>query len=267
MPRRIQLLAALVTTLLVSNLASATIVRVETAMGSFDVNLYDRGTPATVANFLAYVNSRAYNNSVVHRLAIGFVAQGGGYTYQGNSTLGNVAQNAAVTNEPVYSNVRGTIAMAKLGGNANSATSQWFVNLGNNSANLDTQNGGFTVFGQVIGNGMAVLDAINALPTFQISTAIDSIPLRNYTAANAAAGLPITDQHLVIATSVVVLDSSADSAASLTKPLNTLINPTPVPPTPAPQGSGGGGAISIVSLLLLLGALKTRLRRGVVGAT
>jgi peptidyl-prolyl cis-trans isomerase A (cyclophilin A) len=267
MSRRIPLLAALVTTLLVSSLASATIVRFETAMGSFDVNLYDRGTPATVANFLAYVNSGAYRNTIVHRSVQGFVVQGGGFTYQGTPALGNVTQNAAVTNEPVYSNVRGTIAMAKLGNSPNSATNQWFINVGNNSANLDTQNGGFTAFGQVIGNGMAVIDAINLLTNFQISAAIDSIPLRNYTPANAAAGLPITDQHLVIATSVIVLDSSADSAASLTKPANTLITPTPAPTptTPAPQNSGGGGAISIVSLLLL-GALKMRLRRGVAAA-
>ena len=46
--------------------------------------------------------------------------------------------------------------MAKLSGNPNSATNQWFINLGNNSTNLDVQNGGFTVFGQVIGNGMDV---------------------------------------------------------------------------------------------------------------
>ncbi|HIE85776.1 MAG TPA: hypothetical protein EYP91_02795 [Gammaproteobacteria bacterium] len=54
--------------------------------------------------------------------------------------------------------------MAKVGGDPDSATSEWFVNLANNAANLDSQNGGFTVFGVVINNGMTVVDEIAALP-------------------------------------------------------------------------------------------------------
>ena len=84
----------------------------------------------------------------------------------------------AVTNEFHLSNVRGTVAMAKLDGNPNSATSDWFVNLANNSANLDHANGGFTVFGSVI-RGMAVVDAIAALP--RIRTTGEGIPVRNFT--------------------------------------------------------------------------------------
>ena len=60
-----------------------------------------------------------------------------------------ITTKPAVINEPVYSNVKGTIAMAKQGGNENSATSQWFFNMSDNSQNLDLQNGGFTVFGQI----------------------------------------------------------------------------------------------------------------------
>ena len=59
--------------------------------------------------------------------------------------------------------------MAKLGGDPNSATSQFFVSLGDNSANLDNQNGGFTVFGEVTGDGMQVVDAIAALPIVNAS--------------------------------------------------------------------------------------------------
>ena len=131
-------------------------------------------------------------------------------TYQGTTTFGTVTQNPAVVNEPTYSNVRGTIAMAKLSGSVNSATSQWFINMGNNSANLDVQNGGFTVFGQVTGNGMAIVDAMNALQAFNIGAFFDSIPLRNYTI-----GATITDQNLVIVTSVVVLDPSLDTASGI----------------------------------------------------
>ena len=233
--------------------ANATIVQFQTVLGPFEVNLYDQTTPATVANFMAYVNAGAYNNTVFHRAVTGFVAQGGGFTYQGSPNLGSVVQNAAVVNEPKYSNVRGTIAMAKLGGNANSATNQWFINLGNNSANLDVQNGGFTVFGQVIGNGMDVLDAINALQKFNFQGAFDSIPLRDYTTQNATDGVVVTDRHLVIVTSIVVIDGAANTAANLTPVANTLLNQTTTtPPATASTGdSGGGGAMGLGSLLSL----------------
>jgi len=129
MNRNLRALTALSTLLLLSAEASATIVRFTTPIGNFDVNLYDKKTPATVANFLAYVKGGSYNNVVMHRSVSGFVVQGGGYTFTGALPFSTITEKAAVTNEPVYSNIRGTIAMAKLSGNANSATSQWFINV------------------------------------------------------------------------------------------------------------------------------------------
>jgi peptidyl-prolyl cis-trans isomerase A (cyclophilin A) len=197
----------------------------------------------------------------MHRSVGGFIVQGGGYTFQNALPFGTVTARPAVVNEPALSNRRATIAMAKISGNPNSATSEWFINMGNNSANLDVQNGGFTVFGEVTGNGMAVLDAINALQTFNLSSAIDSLPLRNYTTANAAAGVPVTDQNVVFATTVSVLDSNVDSAASLTPVANTLIS-TPATPAPAPAPSGGGGGATGAGSLLMLASLAlARLRR------
>jgi peptidyl-prolyl cis-trans isomerase A (cyclophilin A) len=243
--------------------ANATIVQFQTVLGPFEVNLYDQHTPATVANFLAYVNAGAYDNAVVHRVVNGFVVQGGGFTYEGTETLANVVENVPVLNEPKFSNLRGTIAMAKLASNANSATSQWFINLGNNSSNLDVQNGGFTVFGQVIGNGMEVLDAINAVPRFAFSSPFDSIPLRDYTTQNATDDVEITDRHLVIVTAIVVLDGAADTAAGLSPAANTLINQATTTPPATNSGGGGGGAMGLGSLLLLglLSILRLR-RRG-----
>jgi peptidyl-prolyl cis-trans isomerase A (cyclophilin A) len=113
--------------------AHATVVQFQTVLGNFSVNLYDKTTPKTVENFLAYVKSGAYNNSIIHRSVPGFIVQGGGYKYP----LADAPKNPSVINEPVYANKRGTIAMAKLGGQPNSATNQWFFNLADNSATLD----------------------------------------------------------------------------------------------------------------------------------
>ena len=158
-----------------------TIVRMTGNMGEFDIQLLDAWTPKTTANYLGYVERGDFGNSIIHRSVPGFVVQGGGYTLRSN-TIAPVSARPPVTNEPSFSNVRGTVAMAKLGGDPNSATSEWFVNLSDNSANLDNQNGGFTVFGVVLGNGMAVADAIAALPSYnatkELGGAFSQLPLR-----------------------------------------------------------------------------------------
>jgi peptidyl-prolyl cis-trans isomerase A (cyclophilin A) len=253
--RSIDIRAAVAAALLGSGLllaqpASATIVQVQTVLGDFQINLFDKTTPQTVANFLAYVNANAYTNNVVHRSEPGFVIQGGGFSYPGTLPLVAVAQNANVANEPVYSNVRGTIAMAKLASNPNSATNQWFISLADNSANLDTQNGGFTVFGQVTGSGMAVVDAIAALSRFNMGGEFTALPLRNFTSADAAAGTAPNDNNLVLIRSVIVLDSNPDSAASLTPARNTLLTAPPAGGGSS-GGDGGGGSVGLFGLLAL----------------
>ena len=239
--------------LLLGQPASATILRFQTNMGDFDINLFDKTTPKTVANFLAYVNANpsAYANNVVHRSVPGFVIQAGGYRYPGSLPLTPVAENAKVANEPVYSNVRGTIAMAKLDSDANSATNQWFINLADNSQNLDKQNGGFTVFGQITGGGLTVIDAIAALNRFNMGAGFDAVPLQNYTSANAAAGVLPTDNNLVLIQSVTVLDSNPDSAASLNPAKNTLISAPPPSGGIGDSSGGGGGSLGLVGLFAL----------------
>ncbi len=171
---------ALVILLAVPALAGATTVRLATTLGAIDVVLYDAAAPRTIANFLAYVNSNAYKNSFIHRSVPGFIIQGGGYVWDdASSNVLGVPQNAPIANEfsTSRSNRRGTIAMAKLGGDPNSATSQWYINLADNAASLDTQNGGFTVFGEVSAASMAVVDAIALLPLVNAGSAFDTLPI------------------------------------------------------------------------------------------
>jgi cyclophilin family peptidyl-prolyl cis-trans isomerase len=156
-----------------------------------NLNLFDTKAPQTVANFFDYINSGAYNNSIFHRLVTNFVLQGGGFAFNSNpASLTPIPTNAPVPNEFGTSNTRGTVAMAKLGSDPNSATNQFFFNLADNSTNLDTQNGGFTVFGQVASPAdQAVVDAL-AVTSIKdeskgnSSSPFNSIPLVNYSGTN-----------------------------------------------------------------------------------
>lgn len=156
-----------------------TVVRLETSLGDVDIELFDTVTPVTVENFLNYVKDGDYVDSFIHRAVTepsdgyDFVIQGGGYRWPDGGNLTSVPTDAPIPNEfdnwfdPDYGslnsgdplNLKWTLAMAKLGNDPDSATSQWFVNLNDNSANLDAQNGGFTVFAKVIA-GKQVVEAI-----------------------------------------------------------------------------------------------------------
>jgi len=161
-----------------------------TSLGSFQVQLRPDVAPLTVQNFLDYVDRGAYDDTVIHRALAGFVVQGGGFSADSAPFTASHAPAPIPTDPPVQNefhlpNITGTIAMAKLGGNPNSATSQWFFNLVDNSSSLDQQNGGYTVFGNVLGNGMNILSAIAALPSYTIGNFwganFTNVPLVNLT--------------------------------------------------------------------------------------
>jgi cyclophilin family peptidyl-prolyl cis-trans isomerase len=213
-----------------------TVVQIQTSLGNVDVELFDRrtagrsATPITAANFLQYVNGNAYDNTVYHRSVANFVVQGGGFAFDAE-TNGVVNGLPAINTLPQIqnefnadrSNLRGTLAMAKLGGDPNSATSQYFFNLNNNSANLDNQNGGFTVFARVLDDaavttdGMAVVDALAAVPVFNAGGAFSELPLRNFNNAN-----PINVSNLLVVNDVVVLNNRFSVSSSNTN----LVTPT-----------------------------------------
>ena len=145
------------------SISLASFVSMQTVLGDINIEIFDDVAPNTAANFLNYVNDGDYNNSFFHRSVPGFVLQGGGFRYNSNA-YSYVPTDPSIANEFSLSNIRGTIAMAKFGSDPDSATSQWFFNLGDNSANLDIQNGGFTVFGRVV-EGMDVVDSIARVVT------------------------------------------------------------------------------------------------------
>ena len=180
--------------LVASSLASAgTLAQFRTRFGEIEVELYDEDKPVTVQNFIRYVQSGAYTNMFLHRCIPGFIVQGGGFRTTNQlstnllTSLEEVDSYGPITNEfnigARLSNISGTIAMAKAGGDPNSANSQWFFNLGDNSANLDNQNGGFTVFGRLL-RGTNVLNIFNT-----ISQANGIVDLRKFYGTNSGTSL------------------------------------------------------------------------------
>jgi cyclophilin family peptidyl-prolyl cis-trans isomerase len=160
---------------------TGTIARFNTSLGPINVLLLDDDTPLTVANFLRYVTDGLFDNTIIHRSLPGFVIQGGGFIRPDLDfdEPRSIPTFDPVVNEPGVSNTRGTIAMAKRPDDPDSATNQWFFNLGDNSGNLDNQNGGFTVFGRVI-QGLDVMDAIAAVPVFRFPAPFEDLPLRTF---------------------------------------------------------------------------------------
>lgn len=176
--KRAMILATIIWALACVPAAAGTIVNFKVSGLSFDVELFDEQTPATVANFLQYVGAGAYDSSFFHRSttydpAQVQIVQGGGFSLNAG-VISLIPTFAPVVNEPGIPNLRGTIAMAKLGGNPNSATSQWFFNVQDNpNLDLPANNGGFTVFGQVVdATGLAAIDLIAGLQAWNINTAV-----------------------------------------------------------------------------------------------
>lgn len=140
-------------------------VKMETSKGTMIIELYPDKAPKSVANFLNYVNSGAYDGTIFHRVIKNFMNQGGGFT----ADYEKVDTNDPITNEADngLKNLKYTIAMARTN-EPHSATNQFFINTSDNDfldhTSKSMRGWGYTVFGKVI-EGENVAGAISRVPT------------------------------------------------------------------------------------------------------
>jgi cyclophilin family peptidyl-prolyl cis-trans isomerase len=148
-------------------------IRFETTLGDFTVELFEKEAPKSVANFLRYIEDEFFDGTIFHRIVPGFVIQGGGFTE-------DMTQKR--THPPVHNeadnglkNERGSLSMARTN-DIHSATSQFFVNLKDNDF-LDHSRGnfGYAVFAKVT-EGMDVIDKIAAVQTAR-RRGFDDVPV------------------------------------------------------------------------------------------
>ena len=148
-------------------------IRFETTLGNFTIELFEKDAPLSVANFLKYVDDGFLDGTIFHRIVPGFVIQGGGFT----EDMTQKDTNPPVKNEADNGrkNLRGTLSMARTN-DINSATSQFFVNLKDNEF-LDHSRGnfGYAVFARLT-EGMDVIDKIAAVKTGR-KRGFDDVPV------------------------------------------------------------------------------------------
>jgi cyclophilin family peptidyl-prolyl cis-trans isomerase len=153
-------------------------VELKTSLGNFVVELFPDKAPKTVANFLQYVKDGFYDGTVFHRTIAGYLIQGGLYTrdLRPKRTLPPIPDEA----NNGLSNLRGTLAAARNPIDADSATSQFFINVVDNPrldyvGNQSGMTMGFAVFGKVV-QGMDVVDKIDNLPTGPEGPFVGDVP-------------------------------------------------------------------------------------------
>lgn len=138
------------------------VVVLETSLGSIEIELNKEKAPITVENFLNYVTTGSYDETVFHRVIDGFMIQGGGFTTDGKKKSTNppikLESNNGLLNEV------GTIAMARTN-IPDSATNQFFINIKDNSfLNYSPTSPGYAVFGKVV-KGMDIINNIKRVKT------------------------------------------------------------------------------------------------------
>lgn len=166
------------------SLQAASSVEFQTSQGNFTVELYPEKAPKTVANFVQYVNDGFYDNTIFHRVINRFMIQGGGF----ERDLSEKNTRSPIVNESNNGllNELGTIAMARTA-DPDSATAQFFVNLGDNQflnyTSPDPEAIGYCVFGKVI-SGLDVVQKIGLSATGNMGRHSD-VPIKPITIKSA----------------------------------------------------------------------------------
>jgi peptidyl-prolyl cis-trans isomerase B (cyclophilin B) len=183
---KIAIISALTVLAAVASAAGAANPKVilDTTKGQITIELYPEKAPATVQNFLAYVDAGFYNGTIFHRVIPGFMIQGGGFTsdMQHKPTRPSIQ----IESDNGLKNLRGTIAMARTQ-DPNSATAQFFINsVDNTSLNFTAktvQGWGYAVFGKVV-QGMEVVDEISKVKTGARDVPVDPVVINTAKRAN-----------------------------------------------------------------------------------
>jgi peptidyl-prolyl cis-trans isomerase A (cyclophilin A) len=155
-------------------------VIMSTSMGDIHIELDSKSAPITVENFLKYVDAQFYDGTIFHRVIGNFMIQGGGFKEKGGS-FKKQATNPPIKNESEKTpgNERGTIAMARTSA-PNSATSQFFINVVDNTfLNYPNNGGGYATFGKVT-KGMEVVDKIKSVKT-ETKNGMANVPVETVT--------------------------------------------------------------------------------------
>jgi cyclophilin family peptidyl-prolyl cis-trans isomerase len=167
--------------------AADPIVIIKTSMGDIRAELFAEKAPKTVANFLNYVEKKAFDNTIFHRVMKDFMIQGGGFENQ-NGNFVEKATDPPIVNEAHngLKNHRGTLAMARTN-DPHSATSQFFINVVENMAQLDmtASNPGYAVFGKVLSGMDVVGGALQPGPNENVP--VKAVMILNITKEAAAA--------------------------------------------------------------------------------
>jgi cyclophilin family peptidyl-prolyl cis-trans isomerase len=206
---------------LAAQAAGAERVRVTTNLGAFVVELQRDRAPLTVENFVGYVKSGYYTNTLFHRVIANFVIQGGGVgpDYKAKPTLKSIPNEAGNG----LKNLRGTVGLARASG-PHSGDAQFYVNIADN-ADLDPlpTRWGYAVFGRVV-EGMEVVDRISVSPTGAQGPFKADAPLK---------AVVIQKIDLLADTTTVVPPAAEPPAAPA---------PSDAPPATPPAGEAQAGA-------------------------